>query len=487
MEEIKSPPGVFDILPDEKSDLWRNAHFWHYVEGVIRRMAKLYGFHEIRTPLFEKTELFKRSVGEGTDIVSKEMYTFQDKGDRSLTLRPEGTAPVIRAFIEHQLAQQAPLHKLYYIAPMFRYERSQAGRYRQHHQFGVEIIGSSAPEQDAEMIDLAYSICSFLGLKNLSVVINSIGTAESRQTYRAALKDFLKSQFEQLSPDSKGRFETNPLRILDSKDPRDKEVIAKAPSILNFLDEESEAHFEIVKQCLDALEIPYQVNPFLVRGLDYYNKTVFEITSGELGAQNSIAGGGRYDGLIKSLGGPDLPSTGFAMGIERILQTMIGQNISIPPSSKSLLFLIPMGEEACKVCYKIQHDLRSQGLSVQMDYSGKKLNKAMQYANQLGVTFVAVVGDQELQSQEVELKNMATGEKLKAPLLHLGRILLVDAQSDQFLQLWNTLSKPFEDPAQTEFFLSKLSHNIKQTQHLTSSIQKAMLDILRLVQNENVD
>lgn len=410
------PPGVFDIIPIDQQERWKSSYLWAFVEETIRKTARDYGYLEIRTPLFERTELFQRSVGDTSDIVSKEMYTFEDKGGRSLSLRPEGTAPVMRAFIEHQLHQNAPVQKLFYIASMFRYERAQAGRYRQHHQFGAEAIGNATPEQDAEMIDLLYTLYQRLQLKNLSLVINSIGDTATRQAFRQALKDYLAPHFSLLSPESQARFEVNPLRILDSKDPRDRNIVAQAPSILNFLSEEERTHFEDLKRMLDLLRIPYQVNPLLVRGLDYYNKTVFEVVAGELGAQNSIGGGGRYDGLLQTLGGPDLPSIGFGTGIERILQTMINQNVPQPQPMHPALFLIPLGEKAKAPCFEILHQLRQQGIPSQMDFSSKKVGKSMQYANQIGATYVVVIGDQEIESQEVELKEMASGDKSKISL-----------------------------------------------------------------------
>ena len=272
---ITIPPGVFDILPHDPKEKWRCSYLWQYVEEAIRQAARQYGFQEIRTPIFERTELFQRGVGATSDIVSKEMYTFEDKGERSMSLRPEGTAPVMRTFIENQLYNTSSVHKFFYICPMFRYERAQAGRYRQHHQFGVEAIGNAAPEQDAEVIDLVYTLYSRLGLKNLQVGLNSIGDVESRIAYRTALQDYLRAFYSELSADSKLRFESNPLRILDSKDPGDKKIAEKAPSILEFLNEESRSHFESVKQLLNSLKIPFEINTKLVRGLDYYNKTIF--------------------------------------------------------------------------------------------------------------------------------------------------------------------------------------------------------------------
>lgn len=412
-------PGVYDILPLVTQETWRSSYIWNYLESTIREIAKTYGFQEIRTPMFERTELLKRAVGETSDIVSKEMYTFEDKGGRSLSLRPEGTAPAMRAFIESQMHNTSPINKLFYICPMFRYERNQAGRYRQHHQFGAEVVGIDAPEGDAEVIDMLWTLYNRLGLKHLSLQINSLGDIKSRLAFRKDLQDYLRSRFDELSPESKARFETNPLRILDSKDPKDKEITANAPCLLNFLSDECQDHFEKLKKLLSALKIPFQVNPLLVRGLDYYNRTVFEITAGELGSQNSIAGGGRYDGLLKTLGGPDLPAYGFGTGLERVIQTMIKQQAPIPHPPRPLIYLIPLGDQAKEPCFTILHSLRSAGLSAEMDFSGRKLGKIMQHANHLGASYVAVIGDNELLSGEVSLKEMATGTTTQAPLYKL--------------------------------------------------------------------
>lgn len=474
-------PGVFDIVPEDREEQWRSSYLWNYVEGIIRETATAYGFQEIRTPLFERTELFQRSVGETSDIVTKEMYTFQDKGDRSMTLRPEGTAAVIRSYIENQMHNTAPIHKLFYIAPMFRYERSQAGRYRQHHQFGAEAIGSDAPEQDAELIDLIYTLYQKLGLRNLSVTLNCIGDTASRVAYKKALQDYLRGHFNELSEDSKTRFEVNPLRILDSKDPGDKKLIAGAPSILDYLSDGDKDHFEAVKKLLGQLKIPFQINSQLVRGLDYYNRTVFEIVAGELGAQNSIAGGGRYDGLMKQLGGPDTPCIGFGTGIERILQTMLKQQAPLPEPNRPSLFLIPLGEEAKQTCFSLLHILRAEGIPVQMDFSGRKLNKVMQYADNLKAKFVAVVGENEIKTEEVELKEMSTGAKVKAPLFHLGRILSLDMKSEEFLKMWNEIEKPFGSKQEANFFIERLNKTIKETQELSKELKTAMEEIKEII------
>lgn len=467
-------PGVFDIIPNNPSEPWKSSYLWTYVESIIRSTAIEYGFQEIRTPVFERTELFLRSVGETSDIVSKEMYTFEDKGKRSMSLRPEGTAPAMRAFIENQLSTTGPIHKLFYIAPMFRYERSQAGRYRQHHQFGVEAIGAGTPEQDAEIIDLLYTVYQRLGLQNVRLLINSIGDVESRAAFRQALQDYLKPHLSSLSEDSQNRFQTNPLRILDSKDPNDQQIVKGAPSILDFLNEESRQHFERLKQLLTILKIPYQVNPLLVRGLDYYNKTVFEVVADELGAQNSIGGGGRFDGLIASLGGPDLPAAGFGTGLERIIQTMINQGVALPSAPAPILFLIPLGDEARNRCFSLLHDLRQLGVSAEMDFTGKKLGKVMQQADQLHARYVAVVGDQEISTGNIELKEMATGNKVPARLEDLPMILSVESKTKDFLLMWQEMSAPFESSSQKDFFMDKVESSIKETRDFADNMKLAL-------------
>jgi len=415
------PKGVFDILPEEpqEADSWRNIDHWQYVEDIMRKTAHDYGFKEIRTPLFERTELFVRGVGESSDIVSKEMYTFLDKAERSMSLRPEGTASVMRAFVEKRLYQLPGLHKFFYIGPMFRYERPQAGRYRQHHQFGAEAIGIANPYQDVEMIDMLCTLYRSLGLKDLTVMINSVGDEATRIPYKKALCEYLQPHLQELSQDSQVRFHKNPLRILDSKDVKDQKLLEGAPSILHFLSDEAKEHFQKVQKLLSELNIRYIVNPKLVRGLDYYNKTVFEITYGDLGAQNTIGAGGRYDGLIASLEGPDLPAVGWATGIERILQTMNKQQFAFPPPPHPFIFLITLGEESYRFCFTLLHQLREKGIAAEMDFSQKKLQQALQLANAEKSDFCLVMGDDELQSQKVKLKNMATRETVEIPLNEL--------------------------------------------------------------------
>lgn len=480
----KAPPGVFDILPLDDEEPWKSSYLWNYVESVIRKTARDYGFKEIRTPLFEKTELFQRSVGEGTDIVSKEMYTFTDKGGRSLTLRPEGTAPAMRAFIEHRLDTHAPQHKFFYIAPMFRYERAQAGRFRQHHQFGVEAIGNASPEQDVEIIDLIYTLYKRLGLTNLLVRLNSLGDPESRKKFKEQLVDYLSSKKEFLSEDSKRRLETNPLRILDSKAEEDREIIKNAPSILDSISEKAKIHFERVKSLLETLSIPYEVTPTLVRGLDYYNYTVFEIVSNELGSQNSLVGGGRYDGLIKQLGGVDLPAFGFGTGIERIIQTMLKQMTLLPTNPAPTLFVIPLGDEAAKKAFTLVHDLRSKGIFVSLDYSKRKLQKVMQEANDARAKYVAVIGENELKNEELSLKDMETGESFPIPFSSLERILSIEEKKDNLALSYSELFKPFRNDQEVDFFIKHISQAISKTKELSGQLQNAVSFISELIKQK---
>lgn len=429
---ISIPTGTFDILPHDPKEKWRESHLWQFVESVMREHAKVYGCEEIRTPIFERTELFSRSVGDATDIVSKEMYTFLDRGERSMSLRPEGTAPVMRAFIEKGLQSQSNVHRLFYIGPVFRYERPQSGRFRQHHQFGVEIIGPQQPEQDAEIIEMLYSLYEKLGLKNLKVCINSLGDKEARLQFRSNLQDYLRPKLAEMSDDSKRRFEVNPLRILDSKDERDIEIVKGAPSILDFLSQESNEHFARVQAMLSHLQIPYEINTKLVRGLDYYNNTVFEVTSGHLGSQNSLAGGGRYDGLMKQLGGQDLPTIGFGAGIERMILALINQSHLVPERPRPALYIIPLGEAAMAPCFSLARMLRTNGCVCLVDHSGKKLKNAMQQADNVRAEYVLILGENELKEGTCELKEMASGEKMQlaieaVPLFFKTRTLVASS------------------------------------------------------------
>ena len=404
--QFQIPKGLFDILPYEADHDWKLSFYWKYLEDKVRKISEDYGYKEIRTPIFEKTELFVRSVGETSDIVKKEMYNFFDKAGRPMSLRPEGTACIIRAYIENNLHNTSFPNKFYYMGPMFRYDRPQAGRYRQHHQFGIEVIGTKNYEQDVEVIDLLWEFYKRTGLKNLTLYINSIGDSQSRENYKKALKKHLKPYYEKLSKDSKERFEKNPLRILDSKEKQDQELLKNAPSIEDFLTKSSKDHFEKVCNLLKDLNIPYIINKKLVRGLDYYNSTVFEVVSGELGAQNSIGGGGRYDGLVKSFGGPDLSAIGFGTGLERILQTMIEQKIVLHDPSYPFLYFIPLDEESKKLCFFLTTQLRHLEIPTDISLNIKKLQKSLKIASNLEVKYSAIIGEEERKSKKIVIKDM---------------------------------------------------------------------------------
>lgn len=417
--KFQIPKGTFDILPYGAREPWQISSLWQFTESVIRKTAMEYGYREIRTPIFERTELFDRGVGETSDIVMKEMFTFEDKGGRKISLRPEGTSSVMRSFIENNLAQTGPVHKLFYIAPMFRYERPQSGRYRQHHQFGVEALGVSSPAQDAEVIDLLLETYRRLGLQNLSIQLNSVGDVASRIAYRDALKKYLQPHFQELSEDSQARFEKNPLRILDSKDAKDREILKNAPSILHSLTEESRKHFEELCQLLDSCRINYQVNDRIVRGLDYYNKTVFEVTANVLGAQNALGGGGRYDGLIASFDGPDLPGVGFGTGIERVLQTMLAQNAPIPQEQGPVVYWIPLGDEAKKTCFALATECRHRGISSEIDLQAKKIQSGLQNAIRLSAKMCAIVGSEELAKGTLQIKHLESRQQEEVPFQNI--------------------------------------------------------------------
>lgn len=404
------PKGLFDILPDAKED-FKNVDKWQYLESVIKKLAQDYNFEEIRTPIFEKTELFLRGIGEGSDIASKELYTFLDKAKRSMSLRPEGTASIMRSFVENNLSQERKISKLYYVGPMFRYDRPQKGRYRQHHQFGIEVIGEKSFAIDAEVIDMLINLFKRLELKNLKLLINSIGDLETRTTYKKELLDFLKPNFENLSDDSKIRFEKNPLRILDSKDEKDQKLIEKAPSILDFLSDSSKKHFENVLNLLDKLNIKYEVTKKLVRGLDYYDDTVFEVVSEKLGAQNSLGGGGRYNSLLKSLGGVDLPGIGFACGMERILQTMLEQDVYFPEKKGPFLFIIPTTKEAKEFAIILTKDLRHHKIPTEIDLSANKIQKSLSLANKLKAQNALILADDEMSKKIASYKNLDSREQ----------------------------------------------------------------------------
>lgn len=402
MGSIQALRGTRDILPEE-------VGYWQQVEAIARQILDRAAYQEIRPPIFEQTELFERGIGEATDVVGKEMYTFQDKGERSVTLRPEGTAGVVRAFIEHGLHAQGGIQRLWYTGPMFRYERPQAGRQRQFHQLGVEVIGSADPRADVEAIAIATDILQRLGLKNLHLDLNSVGNREDRQQYRDALIDYLMPYKEELDPDSQERLTRNPLRILDSKDKRTQEIAQDAPSILDYLGSDSKRHFEQVQQRLTDLDIRYQLNPRLVRGLDYYTHTAFEIISDDLGAQATVCGGGRYDGLVEELGGIPTPAVGWAIGLERLI--ILLQQLSQAPLKGLDFYVVSRGELAEAQSLKLAQQLRQAGFSVELDLSGSAFKKQFARADRSGAVACLILGDEEAQNQTVKLKWMASKEQ----------------------------------------------------------------------------
>jgi histidyl-tRNA synthetase len=401
---IKAITGTRDILPSEIPK-------WNYLEKIASEVFRNFNYKEIRTPVFEETSLFARGIGEATDIVSKEMYTFIDRGGTSLTLKPEMTAGVVRALIEHSLDKKQSVNKLCYFAPMFRQERPQAGRFRQFHQFGAEALGSNYPLLDAEMIIMAYDIINKLGLKNLSVKINSLGIPQSRENYKSVLRKFLEKHFISLSQESKKRFETNILRIFDSKEEQDQKILAEAPLLINYLDDASIQHFEQVKDSLSASGIKFEVDPKLVRGLDYYSHTTFEIVSGSVGSQSSLCGGGRYDMLVKELGGGDIPGVGFAAGMERILLACENENSFNLPEDKIDLYIISLDKNLIEHTFKLAVDLRRRGLTVETDYLARSVKAQMREANKLNAKFVLMIGGEEFANGEYVLKNMSSGKQ----------------------------------------------------------------------------
>ncbi|WP_416149225.1 histidine--tRNA ligase [Salipaludibacillus sp. HK11] len=413
--QYKIPRGTQDILPEQ-------SRRWQYIEQKAHDLCKRYNYQEIRTPIFEQTELFARGVGDTTDIVQKEMYTFEDRGGRSLTLRPEGTASTVRSFVENKMHGWADQPaKLYYIGPMFRYERPQSGRMRQFVQLGVEAMGSADPAIDAEVIGLAYDFYRELGLTNLKLVINSLGDTQSRTKHREALINHFKPRIEEFCVDCQSRLEKNPLRILDCKVDSEHELMSSAPSILDYLNEDSITYFSKVQKFLDDMEIDYVVDATLVRGLDYYNNTAFEIMiDGEgFGAITTLTGGGRYNGLVEEIGGPTTPGIGFALSLERLLMALEAQGIELPVTSGLDAYLVTMGDEAKQVAPKLLHQLRKQGLTVDGDYMDKKMKAQMKAANRQNASYVLILGEDELNQNSVMVKTMASGEQELVPLDNL--------------------------------------------------------------------
>lgn len=399
----KAIKGTKDVLPNES---YKNQ----YIEATCLGVAENFGYKEMRTPVFEHTELFQRGVGDTTDVVQKEMYTFDDKGGRSITLRPEGTAGAARAFLENGLSNEALPQKICYLISCYRYEKPQAGRLREFHQFGIECFGATSPLADAEMISLAKQIFDELGVKDLHLELNSIGCPECRAEYHKALKEYFSQYKDKLCDTCNDRLERNPMRILDCKSPVCSEIAKGAPVVLDYLCDECREHFQKVKSYLDAANIEYIVNPQIVRGLDYYTKTVFEFVSDAIGSQGTVCGGGRYDGLLEELGGQHTPSLGFAMGLERLQLVMEAQGCNFPEPSRPDLFIVAMGEKATLKAVEIAKDMRDEGFSVVYDLNGRSLRAQMKYADKLGAKFNVVIGDNEVENKVVSLKDMTTGE-----------------------------------------------------------------------------
>lgn len=403
MEINKAPRGTQDVLPAESDK-------WQYVERTALSIARDYGYREMRTPVFEHTELFLRGVGETTDVVQKEMYTFTDKGGRSITLRPEGTAGAARCLLEHGL-QNGPLpQKVAYLTSCYRYEKPQAGRLREFHQFGAECFGAAEPQADAELIALARTVLQTLGVTGVSLHLNSIGCPTCRAVYHNALKAYFSARKEELCTTCQERLERNPMRILDCKSPICHEIAAGAPVMLDYLCADCAAHFEEVRACLDAAEIPYELDTGIVRGLDYYTRTVFEFVSDALGAQSVVCGGGRYDGLIEELGGPHLPSLGFAVGLERLLLILEAKGAAMPEPPRCEVYFAPMGKAATRACFALVTRLREGGVAAECDLTGRGLKAQMKYADKLGARYTVVVGDNELSAGRAVLKDMSDGK-----------------------------------------------------------------------------
>ncbi len=403
---ILAPKGTKDIFPHQ-------VYKWHYVEKAFAEICERYGFKEVRTPVIEHTELFQRGVGDTTDIVEKQMYTFMDYGNRSITLRPEGTSPVARAFVEHKQYVEVQPSKYYYDIPCFRYEKPQSGRLREFHQFGIEIFGTTNMMADAEVMALGFDFINEMGIKDVELRINSIGCPSCRNIYREKLREFLNPKYEKLCSTCKARYEKNPMRILDCKSEICQEQVKGAPVMLDYLCEECEAAFISVKNNLDSYEIPFTVDPGIVRGLDYYTKTAFEFVTNSIGAQGTVCGGGRYDYLIEELGGPPIPGVGFGMGIERLLLVMEVNGVIIPEPSETDLFIAFIGEEGRDVALKLSHDLRKEGFSILMDTMSRNIKGQLKYADRLNVKRVAIIGEEELSQNEVSIKDMVTGTQTK--------------------------------------------------------------------------
>ena len=425
---VKRPNGTQDVVPNE-------AYKWHTVESVVRDSAAQFGFKEIRIPTFEETGLFVRSVGDTTDVVQKEMYTVSSSGDKTYTLRPEGTAGTIRAVIENGILNEGLPQKVFYLLSCFRHEKAQKGRLREFHQFGCEMLGSASPAADAEMIALVHIIMQRLGLRNIELNLNSIGCPECRAKYREALKAYFEPHRAELCPTCQERLEKNPLRLLDCKSAEDQAIAKDAPLITDYLCEECSAHFEGLKKYLAIMGIEYTVNPRIVRGLDYYTRTVFEFISSDIGSQGTVCGGGRYDGLIETLGGKPTPALGFAMGLERILLTLESQGCEFIEEKTCDLYLASMGDKAAEKAVEIASRMREEGFFVEYDLVGRGLKAQMKYADKIKAKYVVVIGDSELESGTAKLKNMASGEQTD---ISLGDGLLDDFGAQYYEMMLST-------------------------------------------------
>lgn len=413
---INIPKGTKDVLPFE-------SYKWHYVENTVKKIASDYCLNEIRTPVFEHTELFLRGVGETTDVVNKEMYTFLDKGERSITLKPEGTAGVARSFIENGLFNGAMPLKTYYISPVFRYENPQKGRLREHHQFGVEIYGGSGADVDAEVIKLAHSVLTALGLK-VKLHINSMGCKECRKKYNEALRAYFADKLDKLCATCRERYVKNPLRILDCKSEECKALCVDAPKSTDYLCDDCSAHFEKLKKFLEIAGIEYEVDPYIVRGLDYYTKTVFEFVTTALGSQGTVCGGGRYDDLIAQLGGEPTCGVGFGMGIERVLMLMEAQGVEIPKEDPVKIFIATMGEAAYEKAFGVVCALRDKGVKAELEHAGRGIKAQFKYADKIGAEYVATIGENELASGVCRVKKMSDGSQREVKIDELKNFLL---------------------------------------------------------------
>lgn len=413
---IQAPRGTKDVLPQD-------SYRWQVVEAKMRKAAALAGYREVRTPVFEHTELFARGVGDTTDIVQKEMYTFKDKGDRSLTLKPEGTAGAVRAFLESNLYAEALPCKMYYVnSPIFRYEAPQSGRLREHHQFGLECFGAQDATTDAELILLAYRLVSSLGVKNLAVKINSIGCPNCRPKYHARLKEFLAGRIDELCPTCRTRFERNPLRVLDCKEKHCQELVQNAPSILDLLCDDCADHFAQLQECLQAAGIPYVVDSRIVRGLDYYTKTVFELITQTPEGNLTVCGGGRYDNLVEELGGPSIPAAGFGMGMERLLMLLDSEGVQLPCPDTLDVFVTYMGQ-AKLAAFRLVEELRAAGIKADMDHCGRSLKAQFKFANKTGAPLTATLGEEELAQGVVKLRDMNTRQERIAPMAEVAEAI----------------------------------------------------------------